>query len=325
MGKIKKKIRTGESSMRYDIEQIKKDVIGKWRGVFQSLGITVPDDPKKHGPCPRCGGKDRFRMDDKDGRGTWFCNSCGSNDGWAIVQLSLGLTFIEAVERVAECVGSVNFEQTKSGDKPDPAIRLRELWKNSFPLNGGDLASKYLRSRGLVVETQNLRYCDTCYEPETKKEIPAMIAAIQSPKGDYIRMHRTYLNAECGRADIESQKKLMPPKCPLSGSAVRLFKVTDSVGVSEGIETAIAAKQLFDIPVWACISSTLMESFEPPEGIRKITIFGDNDANYAGQKAAYRLANKLYVKDFIVDVQIPDINGDDWADVLNKQNKETTK
>ena len=85
------------------------------------------------------------------------------------------------------------------------------------------------------------------------------------------------------------------------------------VGVSEGIETAIACKQLFDIPTWATISTSIMVGFEPPEGIRKVVIFGDNDANFVGQKAAYKLANRLYLKNFIVEVQVPEVVGD-WAD-----------
>lgn len=28
----------------------------------------------RHGPCPICGGKDRFRVDNKDDDGTWYCN-----------------------------------------------------------------------------------------------------------------------------------------------------------------------------------------------------------------------------------------------------------
>ena len=36
-------------------------------------------------------------------------------------------------------------------------------------------------------------------------------------------------------------------------------------------------------------------------GVKKIVIFGDADPNYAGQMAAYALANRLYSKDYIVN------------------------
>lgn len=28
----------------------------------------------KHGPCPICHGKDRYRFDDLEGKGTFYCN-----------------------------------------------------------------------------------------------------------------------------------------------------------------------------------------------------------------------------------------------------------
>jgi len=56
-----------------------------------------------------------------------------------------------------------------------------------------------------------------------------------------------------------------------------------------------------------------MESFEPPEGVKTVTIYGDNDANYTGQKSAYILANKLALKGVKVNVIIPEGVGD-WAD-----------
>jgi len=58
--------------------------------------------------------------------------------------------------------------------------------------------------------------------------------------------------------------------------------------------------------------------FKPPKEYRKIKIFGDNDDNFAGQKAAYILANKLYLDDLVVDVEIPEERGD-WNDFLMEQ------
>ena len=113
-----------------------------------------------------------------------------------------------------------------------------------------------------------------------------------------------------------SPKKLTPTVKPLSGGAIRLFPLKyngftgDTVGIAEGIETAIAATQLSEIPTWAAIGTSLLESFQPPEGVKRVVIFGDNDTNFAGQKAAYILANKLVLKDYVVDVEIPAKVGD---------------
>lgn len=45
--------------------------LGQWRVVLNNYGCELPSTALKHGPCPVCGGKDRFRFDDKNGRGTW--------------------------------------------------------------------------------------------------------------------------------------------------------------------------------------------------------------------------------------------------------------
>ena len=60
------------------------------------------------GPCPTCGGKDRFRFDDEDGRGTWFCNQCTpqAGDGFALVQNVRGCDFPEAMRLVANALGA---------------------------------------------------------------------------------------------------------------------------------------------------------------------------------------------------------------------------
>jgi len=126
-------------------------------------------------------------------------------------------------------------------------------------------------------------------------------------------MHRTYLDMEtAGKADIADPKKVMPPLKKMSGGAIRLFEPEyETIGIAEGIETAIACTERFVIPTWAAISTSMMESFEPPKGIRKVYIFGDHDRNFAGQKAAYDLAHKLVIQHKLdVYVYIPEDPGD---------------
>jgi putative DNA primase/helicase len=300
--------------MMLDIDAIKVGVVGKWRGILSNLGIEVSEDPLKHTACPICGpgnNSHRFRFDDKDGIGSWICTQCGAGDGWSLVQRTLGLTFIESINRITEIIGSVEPELKDNKPKADPRERLNKLWKSATPISAVDMASQYLMSRGLMLSPKYVRFCKECYEPGTKTTMPAMLAMVVNSEGKPVTIHRTYL-AGPKKADIESPKKHMPSTEKLCNVAVRLFPATDVIGVAEGIETAIACMQLFEIPTWSCINSTLLESFEPPKEIRKVVIFGDCDSNFAGQKAAYRLANKLYAKDLIVDVQIP--ASGDWAD-----------
>jgi len=195
---------------------------------------------------------------------------------------------------------------------------LNKIWQESVPLTGSDPASMYLHSRKLVLSPENVRYCPELYDTDTKRHYPGMVALVMNSKGIPVALHRTYLDRDKPqKAEIESPKKLTPGTEPLSGCAIRLFPVEDGeLGIAEGVENAIACRQMFDIPVWSCISSTILQGFIPPEGVRKIIIYGDSDHNYTGQKAAYTLANKLYLKDMLVEVAIPSNLGQDWADVL---------
>ena len=73
-----------------------------------------------------------------------------------------------------------------------------------------------------------------------------------------------------------------------------------------------------EVPVWSCISTSGIESFEPPEGVRELIVFADNDPNFAGQKAAFAVAHRLKLKGFGVEVIVPPEHGD-WLDVLNRR------
>lgn len=309
-----------------EIQEIKKAAKGKWLGIIQNLGISVSEDPKKHTACPICGpgnNNHRFRFDNKDCDGTWICTQCGAGDGVSLVQKALGMTFPETLERIAEIVGYVEPDQQKTETPLDMNKRkesLNRLWTSGKDLSGSDQASKYLHSRGIVIHPNNVRFTTECWNAERKQKMCAMISKVQNREGKPVTIHRTYLDG-AAKADVQKQKMLMPCTEKLCGAAVRLAPVGgDVLGVAEGIETSLAAMQLFFIPVWATISTAVMETFLPPEGVRRVVIFSDADSNFAGQKSAYRLANTLYQKDYIVDVQFPD-TFNDFADIVEHEYK----
>jgi putative DNA primase/helicase len=60
----------------------------------------------------------------------------------------------------------------------------------------------------------------------------------------------------------------------------------------------------------------MLAEWVPPEGVEEVVVFGDNDAKYAGQAAAFALARKLSAKGMKASVKIPPIIGQDWNDVF---------
>lgn len=88
--------------------ELKAAAAGRWRDVARQLGIPDVLLTGQHGPCPKCGGVDRWRVfDDFDRTGGAYCNQCGAKigDGLALVRWWTGCDFQTAVGRVADILG----------------------------------------------------------------------------------------------------------------------------------------------------------------------------------------------------------------------------
>ncbi|MCT8351287.1 MULTISPECIES: primase-helicase zinc-binding domain-containing protein [Photorhabdus] len=85
------------------ISDIVRQSCHRWPAILSQAGIVVPAN-NRHGPCPMCGGKDRFRFDDKNGNGTWICNraKCGHGDGLDLLAKFKGCQLIEAARWISE-------------------------------------------------------------------------------------------------------------------------------------------------------------------------------------------------------------------------------
>lgn len=293
---------------------------GRWGYILPALGVPEEFLRNKHGACPMCGGKDRFRYDDKRGRGTWICNQCGAGDGYSLLERYHEWTFRHTAEEVRRVVGEAPApEQVKaSDDEARKVAAIRRVWSETEAVHKGDPVWKYLNRRlGLDVVPASLRYHPALAYKHDDGEIshhPAMVAAVTYPDGRGATLHRTYLAGDGRKANVTAVKKLMPGK-PLQTACIKLGGYSDALGIAEGIETALAASMRFGVPVWSCVSSGLMEQWEPPAGIKRVIVFGDNDPKFAGQAAAYRIAHRLAVKNISVEVFIPENSGEDWADV----------
>lgn len=90
--------------MRINAAVITAEALNQWREILTSNGLSLPA-PRKHGPCPVCGGRDRFRFDDKEGRGTWLCNQCGAGDGLSLYQMATHQSMGEAIHSLASFLG----------------------------------------------------------------------------------------------------------------------------------------------------------------------------------------------------------------------------
>ena len=154
---------------------------------------------------------------------------------------------------------------------------------------------------------------------------PALVAVVAGADGQPVTLHRTYLTAEGAKAPVEHANKLMayPAERTLGGGAIRLLPAGSTLGLAEGIETALAVTQATGLATWPAVSAGLLAQFQPPAGVHEVLIWADQDRSGAGQGAATVLAERLNTAGRAVRILLPSgpipagAKGVDWLDILN--------
>lgn len=103
----------------FAIDDVLDAARGRWPSLLAELGIRQELLSGKHGPCPGCGGRDRFRFDDR-GEGTFICSQGGggnlAGNGIALLNHALGWDF----KRACEEIGSrLLRDDQRKGYRPD--------------------------------------------------------------------------------------------------------------------------------------------------------------------------------------------------------------
>ena len=120
---------------------------GRWPDLLMQLaGLTPNQLTDKHQPCPLCGGEDRYRFDDLNGTGSWYCNQCGGKDqsggagsGMDMLMRRTSLTYPEACKLIEQHLNIKPEPPTKGAEYiwhysstfivcRFPGKRLRPLW-----------------------------------------------------------------------------------------------------------------------------------------------------------------------------------------------------
>ena len=297
---------------------------GSWRSILLALGMDDKFINGRNGPCPCCGGNDRWQWVNDDGNGGGVCRQCGGKaDGIHLVAQWRDIGWAQAAALVDEIIGNqaVKADPVKRELTPDEMReRCRKVLSYCKRVRKGDVVDLYLAARGIdMVEYPLTLAAAEALPYDRTASHPAMVAIITAPSGENVSLHRTFLQGTA-KLPAEDCRKVMPGRLP-KGCAVRLspFGAGDDVlGVAEGIETALSASALFGIPVWAVLNTSMMRTFEPPASVREVAIFADNDVNGAGQAAADALRQTL-AKTHAVTVHLPPTVGTDWNDELLSQ------
>jgi len=323
----------------------------QWDKKLEAAGITK-QFPKclsgKAGPCPICGGKDRFRFDNKGNMGTWWCQHCGPGNGYTLVKEFTGWGAAEVMKFLDDgTVGKTDapvrtFTFEDADFSPEKVAKNRKslqwAWSTARPLNGRDPASRYLQKRvpgcDVLKLSKALRFHpgldfweqDAADKYVKRGRFPTLLA--QAIDGGQIPItgHRTYLTEAGDKAPFEKVKKQMAGVRKLDGAAVRVLNVPDSrvLGITEGLENGVAVGTAYRyrINVWSLLNCGNLELADIPEGrFEKIIIFADHDAvdlrtgHRPGEHHARKLKARLEAAGYEVELKIPPVEGTDFADM----------
>ena len=307
---------------------IHDEMCNRWASLLPMLGVSAKYLDGKHGPCPICEeGRDRFRFDNKSGKRTWICSKCVSVTGIDLVMRVHAIEFGEAVKRVRALLPETVVAASRNDNVHNLTYRGQSLWQRAAPLTGLDPASRFLSKRGLDLDVwpTQLRYLPQATHwsaDKVRTRHPAMIAQFVGPNPTDKTYHLTYLTETGDKAQVDKVRKMYPGPIP-KGGAVRLAASGPVLGIAEGIETALSASKLFDVPVWASLNAGSLMKFEPPETVAKVMVFGDNDSSMTGQHAAYALAYRLKSGGWDVEVHLPDSLDMDWNDLVDDDDLDT--
>lgn len=249
----------------------------------ERLGISglVRTSGELVGPCPGCGGKDRFSINPK--KSVIYCRKCeAKGDQIALVQLSLGLDFRAALDWLVgprqELTAAQRDERQRRADEAkrkqreyerkarESSIRAaRDIWFAAKPAEGSPVRD-YLALRGITPDLMPILPPCLRFEPEARYVIPiegqqnrwqtlhvgpAMVGAVVDAQGRVTAVHRTWIDLSKPKgkvviADPRKPGETLPAKKVLGskkGGAIRLSAPREArmMVMGEGLETTATA------------------------------------------------------------------------------------
>ena len=284
--------------------------------VLEERGILLRGRIERIGPCPRCGGTDKFAVHTR--KGVFNCRKCGAK-GYTIdlVRFLDDCDFRTAIERL--CGSPINArprssgtgepyiirDSTEAGPRPSQSdedakrdlASARTIVSGIVPLIGTPGAT-YLRdvrkidvqaiedvlSRTEAIGWHPAVYLNQPAHPLHGQRLACIVGIMTDPvtAEPTGAISRTYVDRDLRK--IAKAKTLGLP-----AGIIRLTPdedVTYGLCLAEGLETALSAMAKGLCPVWATGSTALMKTFPILAGIGSLTVVADRDANGAGERAA---------------------------------------
>jgi DNA primase len=235
-------------------------------------------------------------------KGFFHCFGCGVHGDVIDFVMRFGkLSFMDAAARLRADAGITReltpeeiaeLERQRKAREEAEAAELAvkiatatNIWKAGRPIRSTP-AERYLRSRGIRPECliehtwpPTMRYAVNAQE-SGKAPMAALIMAVGSRSGTFRGLQRIFLTPTGAAVRNQDGGKLKLSLGDIRGNSAKFTTAPNPHGrwgIAEGGENALAAQQLFQIPVEAGISSGNMQNVDPPAWARHATIFADHD------------------------------------------------
>jgi hypothetical protein len=245
------------------------------------------------GPCPACGGKDRFSINRV--KNVFHCRRSGAGgDAIALVQYVDGVDFLSACSTLSgaqipdrdaaapdpELMRRREAERAEAARRrEEEASRYREkvrrdafdFWRRTRPAAEGDAVAAYLAGRGLPLlpGIRTAPALDFWHGPDGARAAihtgPAMVAAVRLADGRFGAVHTTWVDpdrpgskatiSDPATGEVLPSKKVRGAK---KGGAIRLVTPAGATRlvVGEGIETVASvwlAEGRADTAYWVAV------------------------------------------------------------------------
>ncbi|HBX4455981.1 TPA: DNA primase, partial [Klebsiella pneumoniae] len=307
--------------MKMNVTDTVKQACGHWPRILPALGMKVIKNRPQ--ACPICGGdarSDRFRFDDQEGRGTWYCNRCGAGDGLKLVEKVFGISAPEAARKVNAVTGhlppvapeviAAADAGTEADRKAAAALAVRLLEKTRPATGNVYLTRKGFAGRECLTLTTSHKTGGVAYRAGD------VVVPLYDGTGALVNLQ--LINAEGLKRTLKGGQ--VKGACHLIDGQKQAGK---RLWIAEGYATALTVHHLTGETVMVALSSVNLLSLaslaRQKHPACQIILAADRDLNGTGQTKAAAAAQACEGV-----VALPPVFGD-WNDAMMLKGEDATR
>lgn len=231
-----------------------------------------------------------------------------------------GCDTIDVIKAIRRLDGTIQLSGQGPAFSPEPDLspewlrrRAVELWDSAVPI-AGTPADRYLLRRAIPILPSALRFHPRTPLGRGRRAVfrPAMLAAVHE-HGRLVALQRTFLDIEEPRRarDLVNPRRMLGR--PGRG-AVILAPATETLGLAEGVETAVSAMILLGIPVWATLGNERLAHVAIHDTVTRLILLPDNDRS--GRTGAEKATEAHVMPGRAIETFWPPRGLNDWNDSL---------